>query len=134
MGGVAGHSGLFGDIESVTKFVGLILDMWKDVIVHPNINNCDLIKFLVRQKKGYGRGRFLGFDCIEKEKSSSGKYFSENSAGHLGFTGTSFWIDPEKDIVAVLLSNRIHPDRTNTKIKEFRPYFHNKVIEKICFT
>ena len=134
MGGVAGHSGLFGNIEGVTKYIGQILDMWKGVAVHPNINNRDLIKFLVRQNRRYGGGRFLGFDGIENEQSSSGKYFSKKSAGHLGFSGTSFWMDPEKHIVVVLLSNRVHPNRNNAKIKQYRPYFHNAVMEKISPT
>jgi CubicO group peptidase (beta-lactamase class C family) len=76
----------------------------------------------------------LGFDTPVKNGSSSGKYFSEKSVGHLGFSGTSFWIDPEKDVVVVLLSNRVHPSRENTKIKQFRPYFHDMVIKTIIPT
>jgi len=49
--------------------------------------------------------------------------------GHLGFTGTSFWIDPEKEMVIVLLTNRVHPTRDNEKIKEFRPLFHDTVFK-----
>jgi len=131
MGGVAGHSGLFGDIESLTTYGGLILDMWKGVKNHPNIENKDLVNFLVRQKKIPGSGRTLGFDTTGKSGSSSGKYFSEKTVGHLGFSGTSFWIDPEKEIVVVLLTNRVHPSRENTKIKQFRPYFHNMVLGRI---
>jgi CubicO group peptidase (beta-lactamase class C family) len=134
MGGVAGHSGLFGDIESVTNYAGLILDMWKDLASHPNIRNRDLINFLVRQHKIPGSTRTLGFDTITRSGSSSGKHFSKKSVGHLGFSGTSFWIDPEKDVVVVLLSNRVHPSRENTKIKQFRPYFHDMVFEKIFRT
>jgi CubicO group peptidase (beta-lactamase class C family) len=131
MGGIAGHSGLFGDIESVTRYVGLILDMWKNAAVHPNIKNSDLINFLVRNKKKSPCNKVLGFDRRDTKYSSSGKYFSERSVGHLGFSGTSFWIDPDKEIVIVLLSNRIHPSRTNTKIKKFRPVFHDKIMERI---
>ena len=131
MGGIAGHSGLFGDIDSVTRYAGLILDMWKNVVVHPNIKNSDLINFLVRNKKSSGNEKVLGFDTRDTKYSSSGKYFSNKSVGHLGFTGTSFWIDPDKDVVIVLLSNRIHPSRTNTKIKKFRPMFHDQIMEGI---
>ena len=131
MGGVSGHCGLFGDIESVTDYAGLILDMWKDVASHPNIENRDLAKLLVRQKKIPGSSRTLGFDTPAKSGSSSGKYFSEKSVGHLGFSGTSFWIDPEKDVVVVLLSNRVHPNRENTKIQQFRPYFHDMVLKAV---
>jgi len=134
MGGVTGHSGLFGDIEGVTAYAGLILDMWKGVASHPNIENMDLVNFLTRQKNIPGSSRTLGFDTPAKSGSSSGKYFSEKSAGHLGFSGTSFWIDPEKDVVVVLLSNRVHPSRENTKIKQFRPCFHDMVLKTIFLT
>lgn len=129
LGGVAGHSGLFGDIESVLDFAGWILGMWKGTKTHPNIDNRDLKKFLVRQRSIPGSSRTLGFDTPTATGSSCGKYFSKKSVGHLGFSGTSFWIDPEKEAVVVLLSNRIHPSRENTKIKQFRPYFHDSVME-----
>jgi CubicO group peptidase (beta-lactamase class C family) len=131
MGGVAGHSGLFGDIESVTTYAGFILDMWKGVATHPNIESRDLVNFLVRQQKTPGSCRTLGFDTTAKSGSSSGKYFSKKTIGHLGFSGTSLWIDPEKEVVVVLLSNRVHPSRENTKIVQFRPFFHDMALERI---
>ncbi|MFC1844628.1 serine hydrolase, partial [Thermodesulfobacteriota bacterium] len=131
MGGVAGHSGLFGNIEGVTSYADFILDMWKDKKTHPNIDNRDLRNFLKRQKKIPGSSRTSGFDTTAKSGSSSGKYFSVKSAGHLGFSGTSLWIDPEKEIVVVLLSNRVHPSRENKKIVQFRPFFHDMTIERI---
>jgi CubicO group peptidase (beta-lactamase class C family) len=120
MGGVAGHSGLFGDIESVTTYAGFVLDIWKGVATHPNIESRDLVNFLVRQQK-------IPRSC----RTSSGKYFSKKTIGHLGFSGTSLWIDPEKEVVVVLLSNRVHPSRENTKIVQFRPFFHDRALEKI---
>jgi CubicO group peptidase (beta-lactamase class C family) len=131
MGGVAGHSGLFGNIEGVTALADIILDMWKGNKKHPNIDNKDLKNFLIKQKKIPGSSRTSGFDTTTKTGSSSGKYFSKKSAGHLGFSGTSLWIDPEKKIVVVLLSNRVHPSRENKKIVQFRPFFHDMVIERI---
>ena len=104
------------------------------VAKHPNIENRDLVNFLVRQKGLPGGDRTFGFDTTGKSDSSSGKYFSEKSVGHLGFSGTSFWIDPEKEIVVVLLTNRVHPSRENIKIKKFRPHFHNAVMERIFNT
>ncbi|MCK5196125.1 MAG: serine hydrolase, partial [Desulfobulbaceae bacterium] len=59
------------------------------------------------------------------------KYLSNKSVGHLGFTGTSFWIDPERELVMVLLTNRVHPTRNNDKIRKFRPLFHDTVIESL---
>jgi CubicO group peptidase (beta-lactamase class C family) len=129
MGGVAGHSGLFGNIEGVTAYAGLILDLWKGAAAHPNIQKEDLVAFLARQEKIPGSTWALGFDTPAAKDSSSGVHMSKKSIGHLGFTGTSFWIDPEKDVVIVLLSNRVHPSRENTKIKKFRPYFYDRVME-----
>lgn len=131
MGGVAGHCGLFGNIEGVTTYADFILDMWKGNAKHPNIDNKDLRIFLEKQKEIPGSSRSSGFDTTSKTGSSSGKYFSKKSAGHLGFSGTSLWIDPEKEIVVVLLSNRVHPSRENNKIAQFRPFFHDMTIERI---
>ncbi|NOX25602.1 MAG: beta-lactamase family protein, partial [Deltaproteobacteria bacterium] len=63
--------------------------------------------------------------------SSSGHYFSRKSFGHLGFTGTSFWVDLAKKISIVLLTNRVHPNRENNQIRAFRPIFHNTVMQTI---
>jgi CubicO group peptidase (beta-lactamase class C family) len=61
----------------------------------------------------------------------AGRYFSGRSIGHLGFTGTSFWLDLETDLMVVLLSNRIHPSRTNEKIKLFRPLIHDLIFTEV---
>ncbi len=132
MGGVAGHSGLFGNIEGVTTYAGVILDLWKGAAEHPNINKEDLVSFLARQQQIQGSSWALGFDTPAAEESSCGSRLSPISVGHLGFTGTSFWIDPEKEVVIVLLSNRVHPSRENISIKKFRPYFHDRIMEKLC--
>ena len=131
LGGVSGHSGLFGTIEGVTILAGIILDMWKGAAEHPHIKRGDLVHFLARQETVKGSSWALGFDTPAAEESSGGSFLSQKSVGHLGFTGTSFWIDPEKDIAMVLLSNRVHPSRENNKIKKFRPYFHDRVMEKM---
>ncbi|MCG2738340.1 MAG: beta-lactamase family protein [Candidatus Methanoperedenaceae archaeon] len=65
------------------------------------------------------------------EKSSSGQHFSENSYGHTGFTGTSIWIDPEKDLIGILLTNRVHPTRENRKLYEFRYKIYNLLQESV---
>jgi CubicO group peptidase (beta-lactamase class C family) len=131
MGGVAGHSGLFGNIEGVTQYAGILLDIWKGGAEHPNMEKEDMAYFFTRQKEVPGSTWALGFDTPAPAASSSGVYFSHKSVGHLGFTGTSFWIDPEKDVAVVLLSNRVHPGRDNTKIRQFRPYFHDRIMEKL---
>jgi CubicO group peptidase (beta-lactamase class C family) len=129
MGGVAGHSGLFGNIEGVTAYTAKILEMWKGENEHPYIKKEDLEYFLSRQQNISGSSWCLGFDTPAIKESSSGNFFSQKSIGHLGFTGTSFWLDPDKNVGIVLLTNRIHPSRENNKIKLFRPYFHDRVMQ-----
>jgi CubicO group peptidase (beta-lactamase class C family) len=72
--------------------------------------------------------RTLGWDTPSVTGSSVGNLFSKHSVGHLGYTGTSLWIDRDAERAVVLLTNRVHPTRDNTQIKEFRPRFH----EAIC--
>jgi CubicO group peptidase (beta-lactamase class C family) len=129
LGGVGGHAGLFGDIQSVLRLTTFILDMWLGDAVHPNINNEDLQRCMKRQKIGGSNTWGLGFDTPSEKGSSGGRYLSAASAGHLGFTGTSFWIDREKNLVIVLLTNRVHPRRDNEGIKDFRPLFHDMIVK-----
>ena len=75
-----------------------------------------------------GTDRCLGFDMPAAENSSSVTYFSVNTVGHLGFTGTSFWMDLDRSIIVVLLTNRVHPARDNEAIKAFRPTLHDEVM------
>ena len=124
MNGVAGHAGLFGKIDGVLTLCARILNMWKGRGVHPAFSQNMLKKALSRQFSD--QPWCLGFDT-PSIPSSGGRYISPHSVGHLGFTGTSFWIDPEKEVVVVLLTNRVHPDRQNEKIKKFRPLFHDTV-------
>ena len=129
LGGVAGHAGLFGRPGEVMGLVKAILDIWRGRASHPFLPH-DLVKyFLEARSPVHGSTWALGFDRPTPGCSSSGRYLSPRSVGHLGFTGTSFWIDPDRDLVIVLLTNRVHPSRNNDRIKEFRPYFHDRVIE-----
>ncbi len=129
LGGVAGHAGLFGDIQGVLDLVALILDIWQGRASHPNIESRDLIEFLKIRTDIEDNTWALGFDSPSPAGSSSGRYLSATSVGHLGFTGTSFWIDPERELAIVVLSNRVHPSRENTLIKEFRPFIHDRIID-----
>lgn len=130
MGGVAGHAGLFGTIGAVMSLCELLLDIWKGYATHPAFRSELLCRALT--DKDPQSGWCLGFDTPTPGKSSSGRYFSSASVGHLGFSGTSFWIDPEKEVVAVLLTNRIHPSRHNEQIRSYRPFFHDQLMEIIC--
>ncbi len=81
--------------------------------------------------KKNGQCRAAGFDAPAQEGSSSGRYFSKSSLGHLGFTGTSFWLDPISGGIVILLTNRVHPSRENEKIRSFRPIIHDLVMAEL---
>jgi len=127
MNGVAGHAGLFGNIQGVLDMSAHILNQWQGRGEHPSYSSTLLQTALVRQHND--QTWCLGFDTPSQPGSSGGKYISEKSVGHLGFTGTSFWIDPENDMVVVLLTNRVHPKRENEKIKQFRPLLYDTVYQ-----
>jgi len=129
MGGVAGHAGLFGRLGEVLDLVAAVLDIWQGRLRHPFLPQELLKEFLEAKSQVPDSTWAWGFDRPTPGCSSSGRYLSPHSVGHLGFTGTSFWIDPDRDLAIVLLTNRVHPSRDNELIKEFRPYFHDRVIE-----
>jgi len=89
-----------------------------------------LAVFTRRESAPPGTSRALGWDT-PSSPSQSGKYFFPNSFGHLGYTGTSLWIDPERQLSMTLLTNRTWPDCSNQAIKQFRPKFHDAVIESL---
>lgn len=130
LGGVAGHAGLFGTICGVLEMGVHLLDQWQGREEHPSYRAGDLRRFLTRQEIP-GSTWALGFDTPSATGSSGGRYLAPVSVGHLGFTGTSFWIDPTRELVMVLLSNRVHPSRENPRIKQFRPLFHETVMESL---
>ena len=124
MGGVAGHAGLFGTAESVLAVSGAWLRGYHG---RESILDAKLVRqFTTRQESAAQSSWALGWDT-PSVSSSSGSSFSEQSFGHLGYTGTSLWIDPLRELEVVLLSNRVHPSRRNEKIKTFRPYIHDLV-------
>jgi CubicO group peptidase (beta-lactamase class C family) len=129
MGGVAGHAGLFGTADSVHAMVVELLKSF-----HGNsskqIFQPDLVRlFLYQTNKN---DRVLGFDVPSATHSSCGKLFDRGSTvGHLGFTGTSFWMDLQQQVIVILLTNRVHPSRSNEQIKKFRPIIHKQVMEQL---
>ena len=124
MGGVAGHAGLFGTAESVLAVSGAWLCGYHG---GESILDRELVRqFTMRQEPVSRSSWALGWDT-PSAPSSSGSRFSERSFGHLGYTGTSLWIDPLCELEVVLLSNRVHPSRKNEKIKVFRPLIHDLV-------
>ncbi|MCF6289492.1 MAG: serine hydrolase [Desulfobacterales bacterium] len=131
MGGTAGHAGLFGDIEGVLALTSHLLEMWHQQNEHPGFSNQELACFFERKKEIPGSSWALGFDTPSFTGSSSGRFLSAKSVGHLGFTGTSFWIDYKKELVMVLLTNRVHPGGDNSLIRSFRPLFHDTVVKSL---
>lgn len=126
--GVAGHAGLFGTVAAVLELCSRLLDIWKGIETSPAFSQPLLAEFFTRQTRIPDSTWALGFDTPSAINSSAGTLFSPFSVGHLGFTGTSIWIDPEKNVIAVLLSNRVHPTRDNIKIRKFRPIFHDVAV------
>jgi len=128
IGGICGHAGLFGDIKSVHEILLYLLRVYhkKDTI---KLLDSEIVQLFLSQTKCLNRT--YGFDVPEETNSSSGKLFSKNTAGHLGFTGTSFWMDLDRSIIVVLLTNRVHPSRNNNKIKVFRPLIHDAIMNNI---
>ncbi len=126
MGGVAGHAGLFGTADAVYALLSELMRVYSGNTGHRIFQPRTVRWFL---KKNERAGRALGFDVPSPSGSSSGDFFSrESSVGHLGFTGTSFWMDLKQEIVVVLLTNRVHPSRENDRIRAFRPIIHNQVM------
>ncbi len=109
--GGSGHAGMFGTLRSVLRFAEDVLDREHE------------LAWLLRERPG-GTLR-AGFDGKSASGSSAGTLASPRTYGHLGFTGTSLWIDPEAEAVVVLLSNRVHPTRNNAKLRELRPIAHD---------
>ncbi len=126
MGGVAGHAGLFSTVDDVVKFGQILLDVWHGR--SEALPREPLRHFLTRQNLPHSSDWALGWDTPTEGASSSGKHFSKNSVGHLGFTGTSLWIDLEREAVVALLTNRVHLIAKKSRFS-LRPTVHDAIIE-----
>jgi CubicO group peptidase (beta-lactamase class C family) len=125
LGGVAAHAGLFSTAEDLAKFAHALL-----TVNNPTLRAETISLFTRRQPAPTGTSRALGWDT-PSAPSQSGKYFSPQSFGHLGYTGTSLWIDPARQLSVTVLTNRTWSDCSNQAIKGFRPKFHDAVIEAL---
>lgn len=125
MGGVAGHAGCFATAADVSEFAHCLL-----LGGTPLVNRKTLEIFTRREATPPGTSRALGWDT-PSHPSQSGKFFSPNAYGHLGYTGTSLWIDPDRQLSVTLLTNRTWPDRSAQGIKQIRPAFHDAVVEAL---
>ena len=125
MEGVAGHAGLFSTAEDLAIFAQAMLQGGRPIL-RPET----LALFTRRAAPPAGGSHALGWDT-PSSPSQSGKHFSARSFGHLGYTGTSLWIDPARQLSITLLTNRTWPDCANQAIQQVRPAFHDAVIEAL---
>ena len=125
LGGVAGHAGLFSTVADVATFAHAMLSGGRPIL------RPETISFFTRRNSSpEGTSHALGWDT-PSSPSQSGRYFSGSSFGHLGYTGTSLWIDPQRELSVTLLTNRTWPDCKDQAIKEVRPRFHDAIIEAV---
>jgi CubicO group peptidase (beta-lactamase class C family) len=127
-GGAAGHAGLFGTVGAVGAFARAVLRTiaGEAVLAAPRTMQTFIMRTTVP-----GSSRALGWDTM-LPTSSCGTRLSPTSIGHTGFTGTSLWIDWERDLYIALLTNRVHPTRDNSRLKAIRPAFHDALVEALA--
>lgn len=125
LGGIAPHAGLFAPAQDVATFAHVLLQGGP-----PLVRRDTLALFTKRQNLPAGTSRALGWDT-PSAPSQSGQYFTPSSFGHLGYTGTSLWLDPERQLSIILLTNRTWPDSSNKAITQIRPKFHDAVVEAL---
>lgn len=129
LGGAAGHAGLFGSASAVGNFAQRMLQTLKEGEVR-GIATIGTVRQFLTKTEVPGSSRALGWDT-RLPTSSCGARMSVEAFGHTGFTGTSLWLDPVHDAYVVLLTNRVHPSRTNEKIRAIRPALHDAIIEAL---
>jgi CubicO group peptidase (beta-lactamase class C family) len=132
LGGYSGHAGLFGTASEAYAVTEMLRRHYKGEETR-FFRSETVAAFFRRQSLIADSTWALGWDTPSERDSSSGRYFSAQSVGHLGFTGTSVWMDLERDVTVVFLTNRIHTTRNNDKIKVFRPRVHDAVMEALVF-
>jgi CubicO group peptidase (beta-lactamase class C family) len=131
LGGVAGHAGLFGSALNVWHMLWRLMAGFHGHATAAGLQQETLEAAFQPSPVG---GRTLGFDTPSPEGSACGRHFSKMTVGHLGFTGTSFWMDLKRQVIVILLTNRIHPHRGNETIRTFRPRLHDAVMEALGLT
>jgi CubicO group peptidase (beta-lactamase class C family) len=124
-----GHAGLFGAVMPIFQLLTAFLDAYRQ-LPGSRLSHQWARYFADRQGRS---GRVLGFDVPNRHHSASGNYFSINTIGHLGFTGTSFWMDLKRAVIVILCTNRVHPSRYNHQIRAFRPRLHDMVMKQLGY-
>lgn len=126
LGGVCSHAGLFGSANDLSHFGRAWLKVLRE--------ESDWLSHKVAWQCSHRVGRLdsstwaYGWDTKSPIRSSCGELFSSESFGHLGYPGTSIWIDPKQNGFAIFLTNRVHPSRLDERIKRFRPMLHDEIV------
>jgi CubicO group peptidase (beta-lactamase class C family) len=129
LGGVSGHAGLFSTARDLATFLNMLMN--GGAYEGGRLLKAETIAlFTARQNLVAGSSRALGWDTADG-KNSAGQLMSQRAFGHTGFTGTSVWTDPEKNMFVILLSNRVHPTRNNQKLLSFRAKLHDAVMKAV---
>ena len=128
IGGVSGHAGAFSTAPDLAAFCQMLVS--GGIYAHHRIvKRSTIAEFTVPQALAKNT-RTLGW-IVPTEGGSSGHYFSTHSYGHTGFTGTTIWIDPQRELFVVLLTNRVYPTRENSRIAQARPAIHDAIMKSL---
>ena len=128
LGGAAGHAGLFGTAQAVGDFARVMLGALKGT--DARLAAADTVRRFVKRSAAATGSRALGWDTM-MPTSSCGTKISASAFGHTGFTGTTLWIDPDREVYVVFLTNRVNPTRENTAIQQIRPELHDAVMSAL---
>ena len=131
LGGVSGNAGLFSNALDLSRFAALLLNggAWDTLQL---IRAETVAEFTARQNLPAGSTRALGWDApSDSGYSSAGSKLSRRAFGHTGFTGTSMWMDPERDLFIILLTNRVNPTRANSAILRVRSQVADLVVDAL---
>jgi CubicO group peptidase (beta-lactamase class C family) len=128
LNGVAGHAGLFSNANDIAKLMTVLINKGK--FSGKQFIKKSTIELFTKRYSDQST-RAIGWDTRSETGSSSGDYFSGDSYGHTGFTGTSVWVDPDRNLFVIFLTNRVYPTRANVKILKVRPELHNAVIKSL---
>ena len=130
LGGVSSQAGLFSTAEDMAALAQMLIN--GGIYRHRRFfKPATIQEWTMRQHITESSDRALGWDTPSDKASSAGDYFSKESYGHMGFTGTSFWVDPKREVAIILLTNRVHPTRDRGGMYQVRRNFHNEAMKAI---
>jgi uncharacterized protein YbbC (DUF1343 family)/beta-glucosidase-like glycosyl hydrolase len=131
LGGVAPHAGLFSTASDLARFVQML--EWGGVYDQRRLVSRSTVESFTRLAGVVpGSSRALGWDTKSVTGSSAGTLYSAGSFGHTGYTGTSIWVDPDRQLFVILLTNRVHPTRENNQIRQARPAVADAVVRALA--